>query len=324
MTAPRSTVFSCVVDSAPGMAYSAWVWAITLTELGGQDPASLAVHFVEECAPDLRRALDALGARTASIDRFDPGHPPSNKLSQLSSPLLASAEHLILCDCDIAFCGDVSTVASGSEIRARTVDVAGFEPGRWDRILDAAGLEEESPTGTSGRSIVRTLDGEPTLRANCNGGFLVLPRDSFETLVDAWPRWNRWVLGQPNLLGDATYHADQVSFALACIDAGLRIDLLPAEVNLPTHIPRQLRALEGVDPLVLHFHRQVDEAGMLVPTGVSSVDRRIAEVNRAIAAGQEGEFDRSLLIGLGPPPMAARAKRRLISGARRVRAAIAD
>lgn len=317
MTAPRATTFSCVVDSAPGMAYSAWVWAITLTGLGGQTPDSLAVHFVEGCAPDLRRRLDGLGARTASIDRFDPGHPPSNKLAQLSSPLLASGEHLVLCDCDIAFCGDVSSVATGRDIRARTVDVAGFEVRRWDRILEAAGLQERSRTAP-------TLDGASTLPAYCNGGFLVIPRDPFEILVDAWPRWNRWVLTHANALGAPKYHADQVSFALACIDAGLHIDLLPQEVNLPTHIPRQLNALEGVDPLVLHFHREVDEAGLLVETGVSSVDRRIAEVNRAIAAGQGSDFDRSLLIGLGPPPMAARAKRRLLSGARRVRAAIAD
>src|SRR5262249_37293040 len=184
---------------------------------------------------------------------------------QLSSPLLASADHLVLCDCDIAFCGDVSAVAGGREIRAKTVDVAGFELGRWDRILEAAGLERRSET-------VPTLDGGSTIPAYCNGGFLVIPRDPFEALVDAWPRWNRWALDHSEMLGAPKYHADQVSFALACIEGGLHIDLLPDEVNLPTHIPRQLKALEGVDPLVLHFHREVDEAGFLVPTGVSSVD----------------------------------------------------
>jgi hypothetical protein len=319
-----SPVFSCVVDSAPGMAYSAWVWAITLTGLGGQRPASLAVHFVEGCAPDLRRALDALGASTAAIDRFDPRHPPSNKLSQLSSPLLASAGHLVLCDCDIAFCGDVSSVVTGHEIRARTVDVAGVELGRWDRILEAAGLQGLSRMKGSGASTVRTLDGDPTLRAYCNGGFLVVPRDPFEILVDAWPRWNRWVLEHPELLGGPNYHADQVSFALACIDAGLEIELLPREVNMPTHIPRQVRALKGIDPLALHFHREIDPAGMLKPTGVSSVDRRIAAVNQLIAAQQGSDFDRSLLTGLGRPRMAARAKLRLLSGARRVRAAVVE
>jgi hypothetical protein len=322
----EGVVFSCVVDSPPAMAYAAWIWATTLTTYGGQHPSSLAVHFVEDCAPELRRALEALGIPTARVDRFDVSNPPSNKLTQLTSPLLADAEYCVLCDCDLAFCGDISPWVIGNRIRAKLVDCAGFDLDRWRGILSAAGLQCPGADGSlSSVAVSATLDGKLTLPTYCNGGLLIVPRQAFETLSETWPRWNRWLCERSDLLGTASYHADQVSFALACLDADLQIDFLPNELNLPTHLPGYLRRLKGVDPLVLHFHRRVDSQGMLQPTGVKSVDRRITQVNTLIGQELHRRFDNAIFwnnrysshpdlgSGVGSRGKVARAKRRIIA-----------
>jgi hypothetical protein len=322
MRGADSPTFSCVVDSAPGMAYSAWVWAITLTTLGGQDPGSLAVHLVEGCAPELRRSLDALGVRTASVGRIDPRNPPSNKLAQFASPLLGEAGFRALCDCDLAFCADISPWARGDRIRAKIVDLARFSLGDWERILTAAGLRSAGAGGDPIGAAVTTLDGEAAIPTYCNGGMLLVPGPAFEALAEAWPWWDRWVLERRELLGRIRYHVNQVSFALACLSAGLEIDHLPPEFNLPTHVPRLLPHFEGIEPRVLHFHRRLDPEGRLRPTGVVSIDARIEAVNSLISWRQLEEFDRDLLAGVGSPTGGAKVRRRVSGGVRRARAAL--
>jgi hypothetical protein len=316
---PRT--FSCVVDSAPGMAYSTWVWAVTLTTLGGRDPSSLAVHFVEGCAPDLRRTLEEMGIGTLDVDRVDPRNPPSNKLAQFSSPLLAGGGFRILCDCDLAFCSDISPWATGGRVRAKIVDLARFDMGHWDRILSAAGLRNAGAGSDPIATAVGTLDGDPTIPTYVNGGMLIVPPGAFEALAEAWPRWDRWVLEHRELLGQIRYHVNQVSFALACLDAGVEIDHLPPELNLPTHIARLRPHLEGVDPRVLHFHHWLDPGGRLKPTGVASVDGRIAEVNALIEERQGQDFDRALLRSVGSGSTGTRVRRRVRGGMSRVRTA---
>jgi hypothetical protein len=319
---PAPTVFSCVVDSAPGMAYSTWVWAITLTTRGSQDPSSLAVHFVEGCAPGLRRTLEELGVRTTSVGRVDPRNPPSNKLAQFSSPLLADAGFRVLCDCDLAFCSDISPWAGGDRIRAKIVDLARFDLEHWDQILSAAGLRSAGEAGDPITAAVKTLDGERTIPTYCNGGMLIVPADAFDALAEAWPRWDRWVLERREILGRIRYHVNQVSFALACLDAGIEIDHLPPEFNLPTHVPQLLPRLEGVDPRVLHFHHWLDAGGRLKPTGAASIDLRIAEANALIEQRQREGFDRALLRDVGSGGAGSKVRRRVTGGVRRVRTAL--
>lgn len=279
---PGSAIFSCVIDANPQLEYAAWIWATTLTAYGGQSPSSLAIHFVDDCAPQLRRYFTECGINTASVDRYDVGHPPSNKLAQLTSPLLTGADHYVLCDCDLAFCDDSSPWIDGDRIRAKLVDCAVFSLDDWMRILTASGLVGNHTSGGFPLPTATTLDDKPTIKTYCNGGLLVLPTHAFEVLKEAWPRWHRWLQDRSELLGEHHYHLDQVSFALACIAEELHIDLLPDRLNLPTHLLDHLENLEGVDPVVLHFHHRATTRGLLHPTGVASVDAGIAQVNALI------------------------------------------
>jgi len=265
-----------------------------LTAYGGQSPSSLAIHFVDDCAPGLRRHFDARGMHTTSVDRYDVEHPPSNKLAQLASPLLTGADHYVLCDCDLAFCGDFSPWIAGDRIRAKLVDCAVFNLDDWRRILTASGLCSDPTSGDFPLPTAMTLDNGLTITAYCNGGLLVLPSRAFAVLMESWPRWHRWLQDRPELLGEHHYHADQVSFALACIAEELDIDLLPNRLNLPTHLLDHLPRLEGIDPVVLHFHHRSDLHGLLHPTGVTSVDARISQVNALIDERLQQTSNRAL------------------------------
>jgi hypothetical protein len=130
------------------------------------------------------------------------------------------------------------------------------------------------------------------------------------------------VLERRELLGRIRYHVNQVSFALACLAADVRVDHLPVEFNLPTHVPRLLPHLEGIDPRVLHFHDALEAGGLLKPTGVASIDDRIAAVNSVIGERHQEEFDRSLLRGVGSAQAGTKARRRMTGGMRRIRAAL--
>jgi SAM-dependent methyltransferase len=275
--ASQNVIFSCVIDSPPELQFAAWIWATTLINYGHQPPEALAAHFVDGTASALRREFDELGIRTGAVDRVDAEHPPSNKLAQLNSHLLADADYVVLCDCDLAFCADIGSWASGQRIRAKLVDCAVFSLDDWKRILRNAELSYDCIPPR--RRLPKTLDGKRTIPSYCNGGLLIIPSQALLGLRDAWPRWNQWLRANPELLGSKHYHTDQVSFALACIESGLEIDLLPDKFNVPTHLHNHRKRLKRIDPAVLHFHRHLDPHGRLQDTGVRSIDRRISQVN---------------------------------------------
>src|SRR5947208_858660 len=106
---PVKIVYSCVVDQNPRSAHQAFIWASSLLGYGGQEPESLVVHIVRDCHPNYKALFDSMGVRTVLVEPFDPGHRHSNKLTQLTqldSEASGSADYVVLCDCDIAFCED--------------------------------------------------------------------------------------------------------------------------------------------------------------------------------------------------------------------------
>lgn len=273
----QNVIFSCVVDSSPRAEYSAWLWATTLMAFGKRSPSSLAVHFIDGSAPELRGVLDAVGVSTVSVERPDPSSPRANELAQLGSPLLANAEHCVLCECDLAFCADISAWVGGDRIRAAPADGAVLGPDRWAKVLAAADLHRDEV--------------EP---ADLGGGLLVVPRGHLATLKEKWPRWYRWLADRPELLDPVGDRVSRVSLALSCLDAGIEVDPLPGELGVPTYLDRYPRHLKGIDPVVLRFGDDIDSNGRLRPTGVKSIDKRVARVNSLVDDALHRDFDNRL------------------------------
>ncbi|MFG2049297.1 hypothetical protein ACGFIW_17935 [Micromonospora sp. NPDC048935] len=270
--------FSCVVDGSPRYRHEAWIWSTTLLRIARRQPHEVVMHLVEGVDGREFDLLRDLGVEIRTVPRFDERHPYSNKLSQLHSDALRDADLVVLTDCDIAFADDVDGLFSGLEmVAAKTVDLARPSYDHWRRIFTAAGFDSEPELALA------THSREPTFARNFNGGVYVLTREAFAAIGSAWPRWNRWLLDRPEVLGDLTFHTDQVAFGLATHELGLAVCDLPPRFNYPTHLVDPLPA----DPVMLHYHQHLDDAGYLRTVGHDAVDAKIRRVNRVLAAERQ-------------------------------------
>src|SRR5581483_10911075 len=227
-------------------------------------------------------------AELIEVEWLHPAHGPSNKLTQLASSTLAEADRVVLCDCDLAFCGDLSPITAGQEVRAKLVDLANPPVHHWRWLLAEAGFHGAP------RLAEATYDGQPTFANNFNGGLYVLPQAAFLALRTVWPRWNSWVLQRSDRLGRWAQHADQISFGLAIEELGLDVSRLRPEMNFPSHLDYADRAEADVaDPRVLHYHH-LNERSRLTGTGLAHVDAAIGRVNRLL---DELDAEASLAVG---------------------------
>lgn len=270
--------FSCVIDQQPKFARQALTWAASLLTYGAQQADALVIHSVGDCDSAYQQIFEAWGIATPRVARFDARHGPSNKLMQLESELLHSADYVVLCDCDIAFCNNIAPWITGPSVRACIAALKGLSAESWAELFRAAQL-----TLPVARMKAMLVNAE-TLSTYCNGGLLLIPQAIFQQLRSVWPKWNRWLLERPQLI--ERYFTDQISFALACEELQLSIDHLPLELNFHTDLRYgdRLKAVTGkseVEPLVLHYH-QLTKEGFLLPTYMDTVNRQIEKINDLI------------------------------------------
>jgi hypothetical protein len=277
------------MDQDPRFAQQARVWAASLLTYGGQEADSLVVHSVGECDSEYREIFDDWGIDTRVVQRFDARHPHSNKLTQLESEALHSADYVALFDCDTAFCQDISPWIVGNSIRARVASSPGLPPRRWQKVFQMAGLKLPAAR------VKAALQDEETLPSYCSGCYII-PQSIYQKLREAWPRWDRWLLDRPGLIKPFGVFADQISFAMSCEELGLSVDHFPVELNLDTkYLPRGSHWKEEIHPLVLHYHR-LDARGLLRLTPAPSVNRQIRKINDLIRLAERVNFDKPSLL----------------------------
>lgn len=284
--------FSCVVDQHPRFGRQAFVWASSLITYGGAEADSLVIHTVGEYSGEYRKIFDDWGIELRVVTAFDLRHPNSNKLAQLESEALQSADYVVLCDCDLAFSGDIMRWITGTSIRARVASSGGLKAERWMRLLNAANIPLPD---ISEKAIVT---GACTLANYVNGGLYVIPQGLFQQFREVWPRWNRWLLDNEHLIRPHTEFTDQISFAMSCQELGLTIDHLPPELNLDiVYLPPALRAdsCENVRPVVLHYHR-LNQHGFVRSTRVRSIDRQVRKINDLIRLAEQVNYHKPSLM----------------------------
>jgi hypothetical protein len=285
--------FSCVVDQDPKFGRQAFVWALSLLIYGSAETDSLVIHTVGEYCGEYRKIFDDWGIETRVVTAFDLRHPNSNKLAQLESEALQSADYAVLCDCDIAFCGDISGWIAGESIRARVASSGGLKAYQWVKVFNAANLPVPAAWGEA------VVTRATTPASYVNGGFYVVPRLLFLQLREIWPRWNRWLLDRSQLIQPYSEFTDQISFVLSCQELGLAVDHLPVELNLDTvYLPAALNGgptESGTRPLVLHYHR-LNKRGYVRPTNVPCIDRQVRRTNDLIRLAEQVNYDKPSLM----------------------------
>ena len=266
-------VYSCVVDQNARSPHQAFIWVSSLLGYGGQQPESIVVHIVRDCHPNYKELFDSMGVRTVLVEPFDPGPHHSNKLIQLDSDALVSADYVVLCDCDLAFCDDISPYIAGDAIRVTATNDHTLPLNDWRRIFDDANVPFPAET----------------VPAYGSGGLLVLPRRIAEDLRSVWPKWHQWLLDRSS--GLFTRFAEQVSFVLSLAELGLTVDRLDREDTFLIHLPVASPTLMKARPKVIHYHDHLNESGFLLPTRIQSVDGQINRINDLIATSRRQSFD---------------------------------
>ena len=273
-----SIKYSCVLDTPAKFQHQVLLWALTLVRCGGQAPENLVVHAIEGASPSQLDLLRRFGIQVVVVRRYSRIHPFLNKLQQLESEILRAADHVVLCDTDLAFCSPIDAWVVGDRPRIKIVDIANPPLQVWRALFAAAGFSALP------RPAVTSLDGMETYANNCNGGLCILPRAVFHALARSWPRWIEWVLRQGRILGRFRTHVFQISFALAMEELGIQVDLLPLALNFPTNLKIPNLAAYDVAPAVIHYHSNLDSAGLLRPIGLAGVDAAVGAINALIAA----------------------------------------
>ena len=263
-------VFSCVCDTKPPYPTQARGLVATLIRLGGVAPSEIIVHLVNEPDPGFVGDLHRAGVVTRIVERVSAEVPTLNKLSQLCSAELQAADVVVLCDCDLAFAGDVRAAVSTTSIRGRPAGYAHPTIGGWRRLLDEAKLDMP-PTI---RCAVESAD---TLYQYLNGGILMVPHCIMAELPREWMKWTAWIAERVDLLEGRSRIADQVGFTLACIANRYPIDHLSVAYNYPAELKGGL--IGAPKPLVLHYHAAVDADGKIKPPGHPDVDEAVSHVN---------------------------------------------
>jgi hypothetical protein len=291
--------FSCLVDTDPTFAREALRWHRSLVELAGIPTTDIVVHHTPRVSPEALATFADAGINTAVVEPVSSERPHLNKVAQLGSAFLREADLAVLCDCDTVFVSDPRPYLVAGRAAAAVVDRPHPPADVWDELLPLVGLTPRHPHIQVGAGP------ELTLYENRNGGIYVLPGHLLADLDPCWRKWAAWIAAHKDAIGKYIYFTDQIAFALACVELQIDPLLLDKRFNFPTHFDRS-RTTDGA-PLMLHYHRNVDEAGRLKPVGAPTVDAAIAYVNRTLAKPSLLNVRPKLVLHVGLPKTATSA-----------------
>jgi hypothetical protein len=292
--------FSCVVDEHPRFHLDALRWFACLTRVAGVQPGDLVVHVVGSTESEVLDHLRGKGVSVVAVDHFDPRSPHCNKISGAlrlaEQPIDGMA---VLCDTDLAVLEDPRTIElTDRSIAAKPVDAPVPSLEVVLEVFAVAGLAAppviDLPWGS----------GDRTVAGNGNGGLYLVPASLLPRAASAWAYWARWLLDRVELLRQWSVYVDQVAMALALRAEGIDSVALGVRWNTPTHDAGRIPP-DAPEPAIIHYHQEVDRAGLLKPTSSPSINHRIEVANRAIAlAWSEAQPSRThdqWLLGLDVP-----------------------
>jgi hypothetical protein len=308
---PRGT-FACVVDAHPRFHVEALRWYATLHRVAGVDPTDLVVHSVGDEGSEILDYLSGQGVAVRSVAAFDSRSPHCNKISgALCLADTGVRGWAVLTDTDVVVLEDPRrlTLPAGV-VASKPVD----NPNPPLRIFKALFAQAGLPLPP-----LVPLDWHPnnsTVAGNGNGGLYIVAGDVLSPVARAWEHWARWLLDRTDIPDRWRRYTDQMAMAMALAAEGIAPLRLEPRWNIPTHEIDTLPADVAV-PALIHYHKEVDRAGLLTRVGIAAIDGQIDVANRAInEIWDEVPFDigRFTPSGAAPaapaPSLAARLKAR--------------
>lgn len=281
---------SCLVDDDPVFFMQAWNWLTSLRRLGTHERADIFIHHVEEIPRGRLKTMADLGAHLVPVTRFGDGPAAyCNKVRQMATPALADYDHVILSDADIAFARCPTALATGAAVRGKQVDLPNPPEEIWRPLLERAGLAERASV-----SPLELRAGTSTFSTNLNGGLYIIPRAAWPVLAEGWQTWARFCLDQQVLLGKYTKHADQLGFGMTLLAADLPLEPLGLAANFPLHLRHAHASLEPRELIGIHYHRELDNHGLIRMGGVSWIDEQVRSVNSGLVEARRELMDNAI------------------------------
>ena len=250
-------LYSCVIDDAPKFFWQGVIFVTTLIENAKVNPKNIYIHMIKKNSA-FEGFLDKKGVNKVFINSWG-DKKYCNKLQQIETPELQKADFVFLCDADIAFLDDISSLINFSEIVGKTVDFDNPSIDQLKLIFDYFNLSY--PVENS-----ETLNGQQTFDGNFNGGLYGIPGEQIKKFGCRWKYWAERLMKSDyiaQVLGSKTMHTDQISFCMALHESKYPYRKLDILYNRPTHINVELltRQLKS-KPSVLHFHTRLSSTGL--------------------------------------------------------------
>jgi 2-polyprenyl-3-methyl-5-hydroxy-6-metoxy-1,4-benzoquinol methylase len=270
------------------LAAQCFIWLNCLLEIQSAPPESVFIHHTGAGNADFMAWLESRHINLVPIKPYDTRSPHCNKLQQLRTFTQATFDRVVLMDCDTAWVGD-APLPHGGPVAGKIVDLANPPESIVAAIFREAGLGEPDWVPVS---IPKGPGAQRSDRNNLNGGFYVLAQTLIPQLDNVWRKWANWCLDHRPLFGEFGVHVDQIGFALAMRELGIKAGSLPIEWNYPIHQPAAL--LPDVTPQVIHFHRQIGPHFKIQSVGLPKPDQSIQILNQRIEGFLAGHFINSV------------------------------
>lgn len=310
LRAARTTnvVFTCITEPTGKYLDQSARLLLSLRWFGGDLARSRFVLGTTGTLPDdAARFFDRFGGEVAVVERFDPSHGESNKISLIGSSVLEGHDVVALLDCDTVIVRDPSRWLSPRGIAAKPADVATVKHEQLTRVFEALGVPVPEPIYT------HDVGGQPC-GPYCNSGVVVVREKYRKDLATAWARFNRRTLRGIEGAPFPPRYSDQLSLALAIVATGIPYDPLPTALNLPAHLvaERYPPSFQRIDPAIVHYHHLASPDGMLERTSLAQTNRRIEAFNARLRAERHGA--RPLIEAPSPPARPGTGQPKVIVG----------
>jgi len=229
-------------------------------------------------SPASRRRFDRLGVEFVAADLASPFPEYGTSFRVAAAAHIArrpGAPILVQLDSDTLFLGQPDFALRDVDFAARPVDVKGIctcgdgdpNDAYWRRVSAACDVDYAAIGW-----VTTTVDAQ-RVRANYNGGLIATRRSSgvFERTEEIFLRIVRDRLvshtrppsplrigaGEVSPDGYTYWGTSQMALSLACTALGARVQILPADYNVPLHYFDQLGA-RAAAPVHVHYHWLAD------------------------------------------------------------------
>jgi hypothetical protein len=278
MTIPR-LLLTCVAEDRPKFHARVETLVGSARKLGGALGRSpIVINMLQSADSAFVRRMDALGAEVRIVPRFNSDYTAyTNKLRMLETQDRDDFDVLLAVDCDIAVTGDPTALVSSDAVSVVPADVDPLSEPQWQAFLGGLAIVPGP------RSVRATKTGRP-MYPYFNSGVVAIPRGLCPELLAAWTQ----ALGdvhalqrrQPKLVPRAKrVFADQYALMVA-LRRGLPWTVVSPELNFPTHVTLHGATVDGLRPVLLHYHNEVDGEGFLFRPRSSVAESAADRVNR--------------------------------------------